>query len=103
MSDEYTRNNSTQDAQIARLVVLTQSALERLSSLEATIKAWQIDIDRFYSNTMPRIEQGLMSIENRVAEMEKEMVGLKTKVAIIAAGIGAAITAGMSWVGKMFQ
>ncbi len=93
---------SVQADKLDRLIQSCTEIVQRLSAVEATLVAWQKNIDRFYETTMPRIEGSLETLDRRVDHLERQVEGLRTRVAVIGAAIGAAAAAAVGWVKHLF-
>lgn len=84
--------------QIEKLTDSCTRILERLATIEATLAAWTVNIDRFHGQTMPRLERQLEHMDQRIDQVEQDLSGLRGRVAIIGAAVGAAAAAALSWI-----
>jgi anti-sigma factor RsiW len=74
-----------------------------VASLKATISAWQVNIERFWAQTMPKVEGRIDRNEDRLEELERAHVATRTKLAVYAVALGTGAAVLVSWLSHLFD
>jgi len=93
---------TSSDDKLDKLLDACQDISIRMASVERTIEEWRINIQRFYDVTMPAMQKQVDKTEERVDLIEKEVAGLRGRMAVIGGAVGAAGAASVTWLKHLF-